>query len=191
GQDEVELFDVTAFVYDAEDRFVERIDAKKAELASDFWRLQDVLIATHDEYARPLDEYFLPTNLTFEQIHDSLASPETISFWSLPGFIQTLKEAGFSALRHRLYWHMTLVSPLLFAAMVLIAAIFSFSLPRKGQSGLLITASIITGFLIYFLTNLVSTFGLSGSIPVPLAAWIPVIIALLAGAGSVLHLEDG
>ncbi len=190
GED-IELFDVTIFVYGAQDKFLRRIDAKEAKLVTDFWRLNDVMVTTREVIGQPQNEYFLETDLTFEQIHDSLASPESISFWELPGFISTLQDAGFSALRHRLYWHTTLVSPLFFAAMVLIGAVFSLSPPRKGKSGLLITASILTGFLLYFLTSLVSTFGLSGSMPVTLSAWIPVIISLLIGTVSLLHFEDG
>src|SRR3546814_12939731 len=64
------------------------------------------------------ESYRLETSLTMEQIRESFASPETLSFWSLPRFIETLEAAGFSAVRHQLHWHTILATPLLLCSMV-------------------------------------------------------------------------
>lgn len=191
GQEEILLQDVIAFVFAENDKFSKRIDAKEARLMDDYWNLKDVIVTQPDGTTKRHDEYFLETELTTKDLHKSFASPETISFWALPGFIKTLQESGFSAVYHRLYWHSTLASPFFYAAMVLIATLFSLSPVRQGKTGLLISGSIATGFLIYFLSNLVSSMGLSGSMPIVLAAWAPVMTSALIGVGFLLHLEDG
>jgi lipopolysaccharide export system permease protein len=191
GQKDDELYDVTIFVFTNQDKFIQRVDAKKAKLANGFWHLSDTVITLPDKPAVRQPEYFLETELTLDQIHNSFAAPETISFWSLPGFINTLQEAGFSALRHRQHWHATLASPIFYAAMVLIAAVFSLQLPRHSKTSLLITACIITGFIIYFMTDIISALGLSGKLPIIVSAWVPVMLTLLAGVAPILHYEDG
>jgi lipopolysaccharide export system permease protein len=90
-----------------------------------------------------------------------------------------------------MYWHSTLASPMLLCAMIFVAAVFSLRLPRRGGVTLLIVAGVTTGFLVYFLTNIISALGQSGEIPVVLAAWAPAMIALMLGGGLLLHLEDG
>ncbi len=50
---------------------------------------------------------------------------------------------------------------------------------------------MLTGFLLYFLSNFVFALGLSGKLPVILAAWTPAGISLTLGVASLLHLEDG
>jgi lipopolysaccharide export system permease protein len=137
------------------------------------------------------DDVLLKTDLTTAQIQNSFAEPKTLSFWQLPAFIHTLEKAGFSALRHRMYWHGTLASPFLLCAMILIAAVFSLRLPRRGGVVMLIVVGVVTGFMVYFLTNFISAFGQSGEMPVVLAAWAPAMIALMIGSGLLLHLEDG
>lgn len=191
GREEGELYNVIIFVYEEDDKFTQRIDARSAKLENDFWHLKDVVITAPNEKTKQVKEYFLETELTLEEIHNSLASPETISFWELSGFITTLKEAGFSAVKHQLHWHKILLSPFFYMTMIIIAAIFSLRPPREGKSGLLISGSIIAGFLIYFLTDLVSALGLSGSIPIFIAAWVPIIITAFVGATLLLHIEDG
>ena len=136
-------------------------------------------------------EYYLETELTIDSIRESFAAPESVSFWALPGFIEALEEAGFSAVRHRLHWNAILSSPLLLCAMVLIAATFSLRLIRQGKAGLVVVGGLITGFLLYFLSDVVFALGLSGSIPVVMAAWTPATVSTLLGLAMILHLEDG
>jgi lipopolysaccharide export system permease protein len=129
--------------------------------------------------------------MTVERIQESFASPETISFWELPQFIAMLESAGFSAKRHRMHLHRLLSTPLVLMAMVLIAATFALRPPRRGGGPALVAAGVATGFLFYFLNNLVSALGEGASLPVPLAAWTPGGVWALAGLTMLLHLEDG
>ena len=114
-----------------------------------------------------------------------------MSFWALPGFIDTLEQAGFSALRHRLHWHALLAAPLLMCAMVLIAATFTLRHTRRGGTVFVIVGGVLTGFVLYFFSDVVFALGLSDSIPVALAAWTPSGVSTLLGLAMLFHLEDG
>jgi lipopolysaccharide export system permease protein len=186
-----ELNDVIIFLYSNQDRFTGRIDASTAVLEPGFWHLKDALVTAPDQTAVQYDDWRLKTSLTLEQIQDSFASPDTMSFWDLPAFIDTLEAAGFSALRHRLHWHSLLSGPMLLFAMVLLAASFSLRLTRKGGVGLLMVGGVGAGFLLYFLTDVSLALGMSGGIPVILAAWAPALTSTLLGLATLLHLEDG
>lgn len=188
---EMELYDVIIFNFEGTDRFVSRIDAAAARLEPGAWVLKDATISTPERAAWFEPSYRLPTDMTLERIQESFASPETISFWELPGFIRVLENAGFSAVRHRLYWHRLLAGPLLLLAMVLLAATFSLRPPRRGGTLMLIVAGISAGFLLYFVSNLVAALGQNASIPVALAAWTPAGVSTLVAVTLLLHLEDG
>ena len=138
------------------------------------------------------DSMTLPTKLTLERVHDNFASPETLSFWQLPGFISFFERAGFSAPKHRMYLQSLIASPLLYCGMVLIAALFSLQ-PNLRSGGLMgrLGAGIATGFVLYFFSKLIYAFGLSQTIPQALAAWAPALMASLAGLGGLFHQEDG
>ncbi len=185
------LHDVIIFRFEGTDSFIGRIDAASAKLEDGYWDLQDAVLTAPDRPAEFTDRYKLSTDLTLSQIQDSFASPETLSFWELPGFIKVLEKAGFSAVKHRIHWYALLSAPLLFCAMVLIAATFSLRLTRRGGTGLLIAAGVLTGFVFYFLSDVVLALGLSGKIPPALAAWTPAGICTLLGIGLLFHLEDG
>ncbi len=190
-QETLTLHNVTIFLYKENDQFVGRIDADHARLTEGAWEISDALLTSPDGPAERLPHHRIQTDLTFERIQDSFSPPETLSFWALPGFIKVLEDSGFSAVRHRLHWHSLLAGPLLLCAMVLIAATFSLRFYRRGGTLLLVVAAVVTGFLLYFVSDLVLALGMSGKIPPVLAAWTPVGTFLLLGVASLFHLEDG
>ena len=190
GKD-VELKNVIVFNYKGTDKFLNRIDAEYARLEDGFWHLINAWVYKPESPPSYEKNYWLATDLTLSKIQDSFAPPETMSFWDLPGFIQTLEKAGFSAVRHRLYWHSLLAAPLLMCAMVLIAASFTLRHSRQGGTTFVIAGGVMTGFVLYFFSDIVFALGLSDSIPVILAAWTPSGVAMLLGLATLLHLEDG
>lgn len=193
-QDEdVELHGVIVFNYgDGDgDRFASRVDAETADLEQGHWRMRNAWIFLPEEPARFEAELRVPTDLTLSRIQDSFASPETVSFWSLPAFITTLEAAGFSAVRHRLHFHAMLAAPLLMCAMVLIAATFTLRQARRGGVMWVVGGGVLCGFVLHFFSDVVFAMGLSDAIPATLAAWTPSGVATLLGLAMLLHLEDG
>jgi len=188
---DMEFNEVTVYLFEGVDRFSGRIDAGRAWLAEGYWLIRDARITLPDGTTQQVAEYRLKTELTPDTIYDSFAAPETMSFWSLPSFIHELEDAGFSGLRHRLYWYAQLADPLLLCAMILIAATFSLRPARQRGTGVVLAAGIGTGFLLYFLTDVVFALGLTARIPVILAAWTPAGVATLLGLSMLFHLEDG
>lgn len=187
----VELNDAILLFYEGTDNFSRRIDARVARLQTGFWDLQDALISYPDRAAVFEPRYRVPTSLTLSRIQDSFASPETLSFWSLPGFIDTLEAAGFSAVRHRMHFNKILATPFFLAGLMLVAAPFALRLARRGGTGLLLTGGVIAGFLVFFFSDIVYALGDSGEIPILLAAWSPPAIAASSGLAMLFYLEEG
>lgn len=191
SQSTMEFSNVIVFTFDKKQKFIQRMDASSARLEDGKLYLREVTVSVPGQPPKVLPSVELPTTLTLTHIQDSFASPETMSFWHLPSFITMLENAGFSALRHRLYWHTLLANPFLMAGTVYLAAVFSLRQPRRGKIGILVVAGIITGFLLHFFTDIIFAFGSAGTVPVMLAAWTPAIVVSMIGAALLLHLEDG
>jgi lipopolysaccharide export system permease protein len=182
---------VTLFFFNDATQFTSRVDAQSARLANGDWLIEYGIRWVPNEPPQPFAELRLATTLTPRKIEESFASPETMSFWDLPGFIALLEKSGFSAQRHRLHFNILLARPFLLCAMVLVAATFSLRMQRRGGATLMIVSGVISGFLLYFLSDVVFALGLSAKVPVALAAWTPTGVSLIFGASMLLHLEDG
>lgn len=189
--DDVELRQVIVFLLTGEDQFIGRIDAKTARLREGRWDFTDAWLTGPEKPGEFVSSHSMATDLTSDKIQNSFASPETVSFWSLPKFIRILEETGFSALPHRLQLQTLIAEPVLLVAMVMIAASFSMRLSRRGGAPLLLGAGVLVAFMLFIVTNVVHAIGLGGSVPVALAAWTPAGVSLMAGITLLMHLEDG
>ncbi len=185
------LTDVSVWRLTSGDQSLGRIEAPEARLAPGRWILRDAVVFGADRQPRPAATLELPTDLTPDRIEDSFASPDTLSFWALPGFIAVLEHAGFSALRHRLQFQSMLSTPALAMTMALLAAGFSMRNTRRGGVAQSIAAGVAAGFGLFVLDRITGEFGEAGTLPVWLAAWVPTAAGLLLALALLLHLEDG
>jgi lipopolysaccharide export system permease protein len=185
------LEDVLVLLYGPSDKFTGRIDAKSAQLLEHSWLLTDAYVSGAGGTPAHHKTYSLPTTLTPAQIQESFASPDTLSFWELPGFIRAGRAAGFSFVKYELYLYSLYVLPALFAAMVFMAASFSLRVPREGGVAKVILFSVAAGFGVYFFDEMTRVLGQSGAVPLMLAATAPAIASILIGMTLVFSQEDG
>jgi lipopolysaccharide export system permease protein len=188
---ELRLSGVSVFRLSGDDRFQGRVEAEAARLEPGRWVLRGASSVAIERPREAVADLAIPTELTVARLQESLAPPDTLSFWALPRFIAVLEQTGFSSLKHRLRFQALLALPLLAGVMVLVAAGFSMRPSRRGGVGLSIAAGVAAGVALFILTKVVGEFGGSGTIPVTLAAWTPAGVGLALAVAMLLHLEDG
>lgn len=185
------LGSVTAYVFEPDGRFMERVEAARATLAPGVWKLESARILTPAEEPRESSVYYLATNLQPDQVAQSFLPPDAVSFWALPGLRDRTVEAGLDATGYALRWQTLLARPLFLVAMVMIAASFSLRFFRMGGVAKNVLGGVATGFVLYVATKLAADLGGAGIVNAPVAAWSPAIGGVLGGTLVVLNQEDG
>ncbi|CUA95778.1 LPS export ABC transporter permease LptG [Pannonibacter indicus] len=182
---------VTVFTFNRQGRFDERIEAREAELNDGYWVLKDAVVYRTNADPQHHNTYRVSTFLTPTEVRESIGSPESISFWNLPRFIELASRAGLPAYRYTLQYQTLLARPLLLLAMVLIAAAVSLKVSRFGGLGKMILGGIAAGFVLYVLSELARDLGGAGIVPPVIAAWAPGVFGVLMGLTILLNQEDG
>ena len=171
--------------------FKQRIEAGEARLMPGFWLLHDVREATAGESSVRSDTLSIRSSLDAEAAMERFASPEAISFWRLPNAIRLTEQAGFSAAGYRLRFWQLLATPVLYAAMAVLAAAFSLRLARLGGLAGLAGAGVALGFVLFFFNQFAGALARADIIPLFAAAWAPAVVALLSGLSLLFFTEDG
>lgn len=185
------LNNVSVFFFNGDNKFYKRIISDDAKLTPGYWTLGNAKVFESSQDPAHISFFKLPTDLTITDIEESFSSPETMSFWRLPSHIKTLEETGFNAQRLRVHYQNLLSQPLMFMAMVLLAATVSMRPPRFRGAAMLFGIGIFMGFAVFFISSFLQALGASGQIPVFLAAWSPALITTLLGVSVMMNLEDG
>ena len=194
-QGEVRLRGVSLFVYQknkaGQPEFKRRLEAAEAVLRPGFWQLKDVREASAGESSVQSDSLSIRSTLDSEAAIERFASPDAISFWRLPAAIAQTEDSGFSASGYRLRFEQLLATPLMFAAMSILAAAFSLRLARLGGLAGLAGAGVALGFVMFFFNQFSGALGRADIIPLFAAAWAPALVALLSGLTLLCYTEDG
>lgn len=187
----LKLLGVTAFVFDSEGHFLERIDAEEATLGEGFWQLTNALVAHVSREPQTHPTYLLSTYLSPERVTDALGSVISISFWDLPRLIELAEKANLSSVRLQVQYQSLLSRPLLCLAMVLLAATVSLRSFRSGGIQTMVVTGMVGGFGFFLMAEISRQIGVAGLVPVWVAIWMPVLIAIFVSLTVLLHQEDG
>lgn len=191
SEDGARLTSVTAYVYDRTGKFEAQVEAESGVFLPGVWRLDHARVLTPGEEGVDVGAYLLASNLSAEQVAQGIVAPEAVPFWELPALRGQTETAGLDSTGYRLQFQTLLARPLLFVAMVLIAAVFSLRFFRFGGVAKMVGGGVGAGFLLYLATKMVGDLGGAGLLSPAVAAWSPAVVASMLGALALLHQEDG
>jgi lipopolysaccharide export system permease protein len=182
---------LTVFLFDNDNQFKERIEAREASLEQGEWLFQSVRRYTLNAPPVEQEKFHLPTSLTRAQIRNSFSTPETVSFWQLPDYIRSSESSGFATAGYRLQYHKLIAQPFLLAAMVMLAASVSLRFFRFGGVQKMVLSGVGAGFLLYVLSKVTEDLSKAELMHPIAAAWLPVCVGGLTGFLALLYQEDG
>jgi len=153
--------------------------------------VKDARVLSMNEQPQAYETYILASNLEPSQVRQSFTPPDSVPFWNLDETIAQTERAGLDATRYRLQYDVLLARPLLFVAMVFVAASVSLRFFRFGGVSRMVLGGVTAGFVLYVGTQLMEDLGASGLVVPTVAAWFPAVVGSLLGTLALLYQEDG
>jgi lipopolysaccharide export system permease protein len=191
SQDGTLLTDDRAFVYGRSDEFDHRIRAPSARLLPGVWQFENAQVSAAGDESFTAGNYLLATDLSPDDVVRGALHPDTVPLWDLPKAAATAEAAGFDGTGYVMQYQTLLARPLLFVAMVLIAAAFSLRFFRFGGVEKRVLAGVCAGFVLFAAVKFVGDLGGAGLLNPAIAVWSPAAIACALGAFALLGQEDG
>lgn len=185
------LLNLNIIIRSSENEFIERIDAKTAQIQANQLVLREGWETPFGKSSQPFMEKTIKTSFTKNIIERMKVSRAAFSFWELPSYIALLESSGLHNLKYKMYWHAMLANAFWLGAMILLAAAFSCRPYRQGKTVLFLLTGLIVGFFLYFFKDVMFALGATGGLPPAIAAWLPPLLTFMVGAVLVFSQEDG
>lgn len=185
------LYNFTAYIFNNEEQFQERIDAKIGVIAQGSLQLQHGWKVEKDGFPQQFSSYKMPSNLSVKNIQESFSDPKTLTVYNLRSYAKLMEDSGLSANQYFMQWHALIVRCLWLVVMVIIAATFTLRPMRSGGTVKIFVSGIAITFVLYFLRDVTYALGYAGTLPPILAAWAPTLILALGSVSNLLIKEDG
>ena len=182
---------VTILQYDANEAFVEHVEAESARLHIGHWELTNAVVSRFQGKPQKYGTYIVSTYLTPERVLEALGTSISISFWQLPDLIEVAEKAGLDAAPYKVRYELLLARPFLLVIMVLLGATVSLRSFRSGGIQSMVIVGLVSGFGFFLLIEVARQMGTAGLAPPQVAAWVPVVVASCVALTVLLHQEDG
>jgi len=185
------LGNVSAYLFGFPGKLESEVDAQRATLFPGMWHFDHARILAPGQESRDVETFRLDTQLRPDEITGGKVLPLAVGFWDLPAAGGRADAEGLDATGYRLQYQALLARPLMFVAMVLVAAAFSLRFFRFGGILRMIGGGVAAGFMLNVATTLIGDLGATGVLSPFVAAWTPPVVGAALATAALLFGEDG
>ena len=183
------LINVTIYKLDQKNNFIERIEAKSANISSKKWSLKNVKIMNGDGkiLSKKLKNYSYISMYDIKKIKSLYSNLDTISFWNIKNEINLLKERGYSTKEMEAKLQRSYAFPFFLLSMILLSSVFTLGIKFKENNWTYVFIAIIASVLIYFFNDFSAVLGKTEKLPIEVAVWMPIAIIFIFSAVGIIH----
>ena len=175
------LYDVNIFVYDQDQFFEKRISAKRAVFSSKKINLFEVMLTKNNSEQQKLEKTTIFIKNNQNNLNVATIEPENIFIFDFPRYLKQMQQYGLNTSKHMLQFFKLICYPFLIISMILLSASLMLrSSERKIEVGI-ISLSLVVGFGLYFIGDLIFALGSSEKMPPLLSGFGPTLVGLFTG----------
>jgi lipopolysaccharide export system permease protein len=181
---------VSAFIQDANTKFIHRLEAKELTLTNNAFHIKSAKEYGIDGVPHDIKDWSRYAQTTPANFLEKHLKPDQVSFWRLPGMIRNMMKMGLPVRGHLMQFWTLLFLPLTLIAMATLGTAFSQTRERRNYSfGIKFSVGILVCFALYFVINVFGALGTSGALPTILASSLPPLIITTFAAVWIVSFE--
>ena len=188
-----DLKDVTIFHFNNSFNLFEKIFAKKVDIKTNEWIIEDVIIfKTIDGIfeKKTIEKYKIKSIYNYDKITSLFNNSDTISFLDLVLDYNKLLSNGYNKQFLNQSLHSMLSLPLFLFLMTALASIITMGTLKRSENFKLIILGLVASVLIYYFKDLSIALGKTDRIPLILSIWAPIIALSLFVFIGVLQINE-
>ncbi len=169
-----------------------RIEAEKADIKSNIWKLENVTLYNKPDNVNKINikTYPLNTNFDEEKITSLFSNLGSISLWNLKNLKKNYETIGYSTKDIDIQFQKEISYPFFLMSMTLLAGVVIMFIPFKGGYLIHSTISIILSVIIFYLNDFSKALGKTESISMIMSVWTPLIIVLTISLIGLVYVNE-
>ncbi len=190
NQDNNILKKISVFKFDSDDNLTSKIIADSATYENGKFELIDGTVFSRKKEPDEFNSLFLLTDKKFEKIKILTEKPQHLDIFSLYSYIKLMSDSGLNLSNHVIYFLKILSLPILMVSMVLISASLILRNNERKFPIALISLTLIVGFFIYFVADLILALGSMEKLNPFLAGLGPSMLSFFSGCFLVSAFDE-
>ena len=186
------LLNVSIYKFDENNESLIRIEASKADVSTNEWKLSDTKVYYKDSnniYSY-FSEYSFLSNFEINTIKNIFSNLDAVSFWELKKLKENYKYLGYSTREVESKFQRSLSYPLFLMCMTLLAGAVVMNIKYKGNYLAYVIITIILSVIIFYLNDFSKALGETEQISLIMSVWTPLIIVLIISSIGMIHVNE-
>ena len=184
------LLNVSIYEFDNDYNFIRRIEAKKVNISTSTWKLDDAVIT--DGHGKKLINdntsiFYYKSLYDIKKIKSLYSNLDTISFWNIKKEIRLLEERGYSTKEMEAKMQRSFAFPFFLLSMVLLGGFFTLGTNFKESNWTYIFIAIITSVIIFYFNDFSAALSKTDKLSVEVSVWMPIVIIFIFSAVGMIH----
>jgi lipopolysaccharide export system permease protein len=183
---------MTFYFFDNSFRLIKRIDARKGLWEGGKWKLEGGIIQRLDAGESYGIESFQEFVLEIPEGPDTFVKrmkrPEEMGYWQLKEYAENVGFEGYDATRYLVDMNIKLAFPFLNFIMIMLGIPIAIGL-KRGGTPLAVSLGVVACFIYLVVFGISRSFGISGTLPPVISAWLANVIFFFLGSYLFTHLE--
>ena len=187
-----DLIDVSIYKFDENNEPQSRIEARKADISSNEWKLSDAKIYYGDSnnVSTYLASHSFVSNFEIKAIKNIFSNLDAVSFWELNKLKENYKYLGYSTKEIESEFQRALSFPLFLMYMTLLAGAVVMNIKYRGNYLAYVIISIILSVIIFYLNDFSRALGEMEQISLIMSVWTPLSIVLIISSIGMIHVNE-
>lgn len=187
------LHNITIYELDENNRIIERIESKQANIENNEWFFESVNVlkkGTEFNSYKNLENYKLISNYNARKLSNLYKNLDTVSFINLITNYNSWIQKGYSKKIVDEQINKIISLPIFLLLMVVLAAIFTLGSNKRSQNIYYIFVSITTCLVIYYFKDFTLALAQTNRISLEFAIWMPLLAISLFCSIGVLQINE-
>ena len=193
------LKNLTIYKFDNKTNFLQRTDADNVTIEGFNWYLKGTKTLfenknleeeTKSETISNNNSQNFKTQIDFDKIKFFFSNADTFSFWNILDQIKSSKNIGYYSQELVIKFNKFISLPIMLFLMVIVSTIFTLNANYQFNNFIYTFFGVLTGIVIYFLSDLSIALGKSGRIPLILSVWVPILLIMILSTINLIKNND-
>jgi lipopolysaccharide export system permease protein len=175
------IFENVIVIFNRNDRFEKRYDAKNMALLDGFWVLSSINVLKPGEKTEFIEKILLPTQISRkfleQQIQNRYENVDLIPLFSINKLIRESKKSGLDNHKFIVKKHTLLLTPFLYVLMVSIGILFLNNNQRNSKHLSSVLKTVVCGICIFVVQNILLELASANRINLMFSTWGSFLIA--------------
>jgi len=188
-----DLINVTIFQFNNDYELTSKIFAKKVNIRTKNWVLEDVTISSlkNENFIKnKVEKYLIESNYDYAKINTLFNNADTVSFIDLTLNKNKMAEIGYNETFLKENLHSMLSIPFFLFLMTALATVLAMVSLRRYEGFKFFIIGFLISVIIYYFKDFSLALGRTDRIPIVLAIWSPVLALSFFTFVGVLQINE-